>query len=143
MPPEATKQTAGTERIETTVLALTVVVSLALVPLMGSHVAAGAGIGGLVAFANLWMLRTLVTGMLAGRESEPLTPRRKVILGFVAFGKFVVLYGGLFVLMTRTPISRIGFLIGFSTLLLGIVADGLRKQQPGSLGPEGEHAENS
>lgn len=146
MPPAETKQNNAIERIETLILILTVVISLGLVPLMGMHVAAGAGVGGLVAFVNLWVLRTLVTNLLGrgedGEDDAQLSGRRKAALLSLALGKYVVLYGGLFLLLTRTPLSRVGFLIGFSTLLIGIMADGLRKQPIGAVAREGEHAEN-
>ena len=117
------------KQTETLVLALTAVLSLLCVPIAGTHVAAGAGIGGIAAYLNLWMLRTLVRGFLGeGFTPAEMTTGRKLALGALALVKLAFVYGGLFWLVTQTPVSRIGIMIGFAALPLGIVAHGLRAQ---------------
>lgn len=120
------KTTRGLERIETTTLILTVVAASGAFALAGSHRAAGVMIGGVLGAANFWLLRVMIRLFFVKGGEEAATRSRKTRLVLLALGKFVAFYGLVALLFMKTPMDQIGFLIGFSMLVLAITGNGLR-----------------
>lgn len=110
------------DRLELLTLGLTALAALLGWGLLGGGVGIGATAGGVVATANLRLLRVVV-GTLSGRAAsgEMTSGSRKALLAALILFKFIGFYGGLWLLLSRTELSPLGFLLGFSSLFPAVL----------------------
>ena len=119
------------DRVETITLSLTAVGTGLGFLLGGSPKALAIALGGLFATLNFRGLRLLIKAILASQQTGAvLTAGRKAGIALLALAKFVVFYGAVWLLLTRTPVDRIGFILGFSSFVVAIGLQGLWSQAP-------------
>ncbi len=126
--PAPSKETAPgqIERAESVVLILTAILSGLSLAFLGLAKSLGVAVGGVLAYGNLRVLRLLVQGFFVKpAEAQSVTKSHKRKMIALALGKFVLFYGGVWFLMAKTHLDRVGFLIGFSTLVLALLTQGI------------------
>jgi hypothetical protein len=79
-------------------------------------------LGAAVAFTNLWVIARLVRSFLSGGARAP--------WGFVAATKFVLVVGGLWLLLRAGVVDLLPLVIGYGALPLGIFASQLGASAP-------------
>ncbi len=105
--------------VKTRTAALGIVLTLGSLVFLRLDVTLGVAVGALLAVANLWALvrvgRRLVAGPTKGRAAASVT----------FFGKFVLLGVAVFALIKFVPMDLVALMVGFSTVVLVIVAGSL------------------
>jgi hypothetical protein len=86
---------------------------------MGSEAAISTAIGVAVALLNWFIQKFIVGRMLSGRQKSQLGAAGLLFL------KMGLLMAGLFVLLRSGFVQLIPFTVGFSTLVVGVIAGGL------------------
>jgi hypothetical protein len=116
------------DRISKTTLVLTVALAL-LCAATGIGNAASVAFGGAVSWANLRLIRLLVSRLMT-----PDAPGRQ--LSSLVTIKFVLLLAVVAVALKRLPIDAVWFLIGGGSLFIAIVLDALLLGEPAPLGED-------
>jgi hypothetical protein len=104
-------------------------VAMLTVAIVGTLLTAGAGlwangraglsigIGAMVALSNLYVLSRIVATLAVPHEGEP---HVGLTWGVIVTGKIMVLFGGLWLLMTRHLVDPIPLVVGYGALPIGI-----------------------
>jgi hypothetical protein len=128
MTTSTTTEQSGIRRALSSVAIVGVLATLAGLAFGGGRVAMGVGLGAAVACANLWFINLVVRGLL--NREKTATP-----WGLIAVVKFIVLIGGLYLLVRSGWVDVLTLLIGYGALPLGIVTAQLGAAR--ALGEEG------
>ena len=106
------------------VVGINLVILLAVIPLVrslgGSDMAVGAGAGGLVGVANFVAVAWLIGQLLTGSEST------RSVYGLLLAVKFAMILGVVAVLVRGFNIHGMGLVVGYSTMLLALLAGAAR-----------------
>jgi hypothetical protein len=113
--PMTSEQESGFSRALWAIAVLGVLATLAGLLVAGGRTAIGIGIGSAIAAANLWSIMRVVRGLLAPKPGS-------VPWGLIAAVKFVVLIGGVYLLVKSGWVDLVTLLIGYGALPVGIVS---------------------
>jgi hypothetical protein len=93
----------------------------------GARMAFSVGTGSLIATSNLYVLSRIVGAMVKGGAGAG-------AWGVVALVKMVVLFGGIWILMTHGLVDPMGLVVGYGALPIGIAIGSLvsDKASPGT-----------
>jgi hypothetical protein len=94
------------------------VFSLGAALLMGPVAALSVAMGALTALSNLYVLTRIVAALAIPFEDAK--TNGGFVWGVIAFGKILVLFGGLWFLMTRHLVDPIPLVVGYGCLPIGI-----------------------
>lgn len=132
--------------------AIGALMSLAALGIYGGRTAMSVGVGALIAVANLVMLSAIIRAIIrppeeqGGADADPTDPaaaesatddttpprdhkaegkRGGTAWGVFGLFKILLLFGGIWILLTRGLVDPIPLVVGYGVLPLGIVASGL------------------
>ena len=123
--------------------AMGVVLTIGAVALFGAHAALSVGVGAVIAVLNLVTMRAIVGALLrppegderADADSEAQTRTHKdhvaegkrggAAWGAFAVVKILVLFGGIWILLTRGLVDPIPLVVGYGVLPIGIATSSL------------------
>jgi hypothetical protein len=93
----------------------------------GARMALSVGAGAAIAASNLYVLSRIVGAMIAGGAGAG-------AWGVIAFMKMLILFGGIWMMMTRGLVDPMGLLAGYGSLPIGIVIGSIvsDKASPGT-----------
>ncbi|MBX3233744.1 MAG: ATP synthase subunit I [Labilithrix sp.] len=116
---------------------LGVVFTVAALGLYDVRTAAGVFVGALIAVANLVTMRAIIRALVQTPESDDAKPapsndehksagrRGGVAWGIFAVLKILVLFGGIWLLLSRQLVEPMPLVVGYGVLPLGIAASSL------------------
>jgi hypothetical protein len=119
--------------------------ALAALGLYGGRAAGSVVLGAGIAVANLMTMRAIIRSLLRGPDDDPADPpadgsgadhraegrRGGAAWGLFAVLKIVILFGGIWILLTRGLVDPMPLVVGYGVLPLGIALSSLWS----SLGP--------
>ena len=85
----------------------------------GPRMAVSVGTGASIAASNLYVLTRIVHAMV-GDARDAGAGASAGAWGVIALGKMLILFGGIWFLMTRGLVDPIGLLVGYGSLPIGI-----------------------
>ena len=127
---------------------LGVALTIGAIAVFGPHAALSVGLGAAIAVVNLVTMRAIIRALLkapavdADAETDPKAEvdhvaegkRGGAAWGAFAVVKILVLFGGIWLLLTRGIVDPMPLVVGYGVLPMGIAASGLF----GSLAPKGD-----
>jgi hypothetical protein len=96
--------------------------------LWGARTALSVGAGALLAASNLWVLTRIVSNVLgnaAETSDEPPGGGGGSVWGVLAVVKMLVLFGGVWILMTKGVVDPIPLVVGYGSMPIGIAIGSL------------------
>lgn len=115
-PPDEHQDDAKSSIIAAAILG--VVLSLGALVFFGVREAGSVAIGALIGVANLLAMRAIIRSILTPPEDGKTT----TLWAILAIVKIVILFGGLWLLLTRRVVDPIPLVVGYGVLPLGITA---------------------
>jgi hypothetical protein len=100
--------------------------------LYGTKAALGALVGALVTAGNFWGIRRIAERL---QGASPARQRKLLMLLALKFGGLLVLVG---LIIRYVPIDRIAFLFGFSSFIIAITVESIRRMVSSEEPTEGE-----
>ena len=107
--------------------ALGAALTLAALAFFGTRSAMSVFVGAAIAVGNLIALRAIIRALLPPADSEP-TPKSPGAAGawaIFAVLKMLILFGGVWILLTRGMVDPMPLVVGYGVLPLGITASAL------------------
>lgn len=98
----------------------------------GADAALGVAAGTVVGVGNFRLLRTLMAGMMLRDGSAT----SKALLGALSGFKFLALAGVVLLLLVWLRLDRVGFVVGFSALVVALPLAALRGEKDGTAAGE-------
>ena len=107
--------------------ALGAALALAALAFFGTRSAISVFVGATIAVGNLIALRALIRALLPPADSEPTAKSSGVAGAWAIFAvlKMLILFGGVWILLTRGIVDPMPLVVGYGVLPLGITASAL------------------
>lgn len=125
-PPETPEADDGIARSVKAAAILGAAFSLAALGLYGARAACSVLVGAAIAIVNLVTMRAIVRALVrVPKEHEGAERRGGVAWGLFAALKMLLLFGGIWILLTRQLVDPMPLVVGYGVLPLGIAASAL------------------
>jgi hypothetical protein len=98
----------------------------------GMRMALSVGTGAAIAASNLYVLSKIVGAMMEGAETGEPRGAGAGTWGVLAMVKMVVLFGGIWLVMTKGLVDPLGLVVGYGSLPIGIAIGSLVSDKTGA-----------
>ncbi len=101
--------------------------TLGALVLLGGRAATSVAVGAGIAVGNLIAMRAIIRALLPPAESEPTAPPSGAAGAWALFAvlKILILFGGVWILLTRGMVDPMPLVVGYGVLPLGITLSAL------------------